>query len=85
MSLTGVFSTPLRDTPWPSGPHKNRPCRVCGKSWFPWAGSMLNCHARCLFTPGAAAIIKTDPRPQRLIAEHYGVMPSVIRAIHRAG
>jgi hypothetical protein len=81
--MNTLFAIPLRRKPWPPGKHRVRPCPVCGKTWFPWAGSFLRCHARCLLAPEDRQIVRSDPRPLREIAEHYGVSMSVVLAIRR--
>ena len=81
--MDGVFRLPLRDKPWPLGLHEPRGCPVCGGYWKPWAGSRLPCHARCLFTDDARAVVRSDPRCDAEIARHYGVTMSVVRAVRR--
>jgi hypothetical protein len=72
---------PLRDEPWPPGLNGPIPCPVCGKPWWPWAGSVLPCHGRCLFTDEEELAIVADPRTFREIAGELGVTTSVIRSV----
>lgn len=39
---------PMLAEPW--GNVAPRPCPVCDRWWQPWKGSILPCHARCLFS-----------------------------------
>jgi hypothetical protein len=71
----------LRDKPWPPGPHGPRPCPVCGRVWWPWAGSLLPCHARCLFTSDEKAHICSSKKSQNELAASYDVPIGIIRAI----
>jgi len=75
------MNLPMRDEPWPVGQHQSRPCPICGKSWTPWAGSKLPCHAACLFTPQERQAIRAVSMTQTEIARAWSVSPSTIRSI----
>ena len=76
-----LFQHPLRLRPWPQGNHPWGFCPVCRGGWRPYAGSLLNCHARCLFAPFDAHIIATDPRTNDAIAKHYQITIGVVLAL----
>lgn len=71
----------LREKPWPPG--KKRTCPVCKKPWWPWAGSYLPCHSKCLFTEQEQADIKAHTGTIQQIAAEYGVTVSVIISVTR--
>jgi hypothetical protein len=76
-----IFNVPLRTSPWASGIYHGRhECPVCGKAWWPWAGSYLPCHARCLMTESAQDEILACPDTVGVIADRLGVSVAVIRA-----
>jgi hypothetical protein len=85
-AMTSPFVIPLRAEPWPHAAHPKRPCAVCGELWWPWVGSYLPCHGRCLFTDEARAAIIADPRTENEIALDLdlGVTVSVVRGVRRA-
>lgn len=70
----------LRSKPWPEGQHARRNCPVCGEPWVPWAGSLLPCHAKCLFDDRESIAIFNDPRTEAELSRSLGVTTSVIRA-----
>lgn len=62
-----------------------RPCPRCGGPWVPFAGSKLKTHARCHFTPEAAAdiydLFERFPRLTRArAAADFGVTYQVLTA-----
>lgn len=68
-----------------SRPQVPQLCPVCGKPWWPWAGSKLSCHARCYFPPAEQDAIyerfAADPKlTERQLAVQLGVSFSVLRA-----
>jgi len=75
----------MRTKPWEPGDHDPRPCPVCGETWFPWVGSLLPCHSRCLFEPHEIEAIRADKRPNDVIAAEYGVSVHVLYGIQRRG
>jgi len=74
------MNLPLRKEPWGPGPHPRRRCPVCGRSWWPWAGSFLPCHGRCLFTSEEQDALLDDHRTESQLAADIGVTVSVLRA-----
>jgi hypothetical protein len=74
---------PFLTKPWPQGRHEVRPCPVCGKPWWPWAGSLLPCHARCLFAPEELRAVQTDTRPAKEVAAAYGITVQMVRSARR--
>lgn len=62
-----------------------RLCPVCGKFWRPWSGSLLPCHARCLWTQPAAVALVYDTRPITVLAQDVGVSIATVRAGIRQG
>lgn len=74
------MNLPLRKEPWGPGPHQRRPCPVCGSGWWPWAGSFLPCHGRCLFTSEEQDALLDDPRTESKLAADIGVTVAVLRA-----
>lgn len=89
--MSDLFRIPLRNEPWPKGPHDRRPCVVCAESWIPWPGSRLQCHGRCLFTDdGAAHVVKLfreNPTSSNSgLAARLGISIGVLRAtLHAHG
>ena len=71
---------PLREEPWPAGPHPFRPCPICGVAWRPWAFSRLPCHARCILSPEDQDALLAENVTERIQAERLGVSTSVIRS-----
>ena len=74
---------PLRTDPWPIGAHAPRPCPICGKHWRPWAGSVLPCHARCLFDADGVRAILEHPGTNAAAARAYGLTDGVLRSLRR--
>ncbi len=77
---------PMRAQPWPKGAaHPWRPCPVCGDRWRPWAGSLLPCHAKCMWTPEGAMMLFRDRRTETRLETALGLTRSIIRAGRRVG
>ena len=57
----------MRTKPW-QGPSDFRPCPVCKKSWRPWHGSRLPCHAKCYLTDAGVDLLAALWRTQMTIA-----------------
>lgn len=75
---------PLRTTPY-KGQGKFQFCEVCGGPWRPWAGSVLPCHARCLYAPADQDTLLEvcegrGTRPLKEIAEALGVTLGILNA-----
>lgn len=77
---------PLLAEPWPLGAHASRPCPVCSRTWIPFAGSRLPCHAHCLFDAVArehlAQVYASGAyRTQQDLADDLGVTLGVLRSV----
>lgn len=80
-----AFRYPLRAKPFDDGDHQPDRCPVCGEAWTPRAGSRLQCHAACLFTPEALAHIASADKTETELADAYGVTRGVVRAAKKEG
>lgn len=82
-----VVSQPrMREEPWPPGTSLTT-CPACGRSWRPFVGSRLPCHAGCLWTPADRSRIRSilfETTIQAMkVAEQLGVSISVVRQLQR--
>jgi len=75
-----AFRYPLRERPWPPGSYGWTVCAVCRRAWRPSPGSVLQCHATCLFTTQAIAAMLRTTRPMPELARHYGVTARILAA-----
>jgi hypothetical protein len=78
---------PLRDIPWDGIARPKRShCPICGGHWAPWRGSVLPCHARCLYDEdGRLELVRIYQsgafRTQADMAKAMGVTTSVLIAL----
>lgn len=85
--FTPALLVPLREAPW-EAQGGWLACPVCSKPWRPWAGSRLQCHARCLYSEADAATIAFADRSglfktQIELAARLGISVGVLRAVVR--
>ena len=77
----------MRGAPWKMGEGANEwtACPVCGVPWRPAGGSLLPCHAKCLFTPELQDELLDEAATERAQAERLGVTKGIVRAsLHAA-
>jgi len=77
-----LLRLPLLDQPW-VGRQPARPCPVCGRPWFPWHGSRLPCHAKCLLTKEGAVVALAPDVGHAEAADRLGVPAGVVAATWR--
>lgn len=82
----GWLVMPMRAQPWPKGGgHPWQLCPVCKQKWRPWAGSLLPCHAKCIWTEQGAVSLFNDSRTETQLEAALGLTRSIIRAGRRIG
>ena len=74
----------------PRGPVARRQrCPVCGRIWWPCAGGILRCHARCYFNEAESAVIleglKVGAVTQLQAGQYLGIGVGVVRSIWLRG
>ena len=79
-SIESMTRARLRAEPWPAGNNGYHDCPICGERWRPYAGSLLPCHAACMWTDDGALALAMDPRADSLIARQLGVTMPIVRA-----
>lgn len=66
-------------------PRRDGHCQYCGKRWWPFAGTKLDGHAKCVvgepFKALLVALMADDPTwTQPMVADALGVTVAVLRA-----